>query len=512
MTADFRSDTVTRPTPGMRAAMAAAEVGDDVFGDDPSVNALEAQAAALLGFEAALFVPSGTQSNLVGVMTHCARGDEYIVGQDAHTYRYEAGGAAVLGSVQPQPILNARDGTLPLDDIEAAIKPDDAHFARSRLIALENTIGGKVLPAGYTQAVRELADRRGLALHLDGARLWNAAVKSGVAPRDIARGFDSVSVCLSKGLGAPVGSLLCGGRDFIRAARRWRKMLGGGMRQAGILAAAGSYALDHHIARLADDHANAARLAAGLAQARGARRRAGADEHGLRRGSRRHRGGVRRAPRGRRHPDHRHDAPALGHAPRRRCGRRRPRDRERRPLLRPGLTSARSSRRRSLAPASSCSRGSAARDGGRLHPPSPSRVAAAPAPGCSVVVGALIRFGDTHVVFRRRHRAPIAAGSDSGAPRRCRPRGSGRAPPQPDWVSEGGGGALPEPEPAERWPDYVESQAVVIPGRGILTDTGWGYRFAPWMRPLSPSLSLRHRPPPPRRPRTCAGSSSASRA
>jgi threonine aldolase len=266
MATDFRSDTVTRPTPGMRAAMAAAEVGDDVFGDDPSVNALEAQAAALLGFEAALFVPSGTQSNLVGVMTHCARGDEYIVGQEAHTYRYEAGGAAVLGSVQPQPILNARDGTLPLDDIEAAIKPDDAHFARSRLIALENTIGGKVLPAGYTQAVRELADRRGLALHLDGARLWNAAVKSGVAPRDIARGFDSVSVCLSKGLGAPVGSLLCGSRDFIRAARRWRKMLGGGMRQAGILAAAGSYALDHHITRLADDHANAARLAAGLAK------------------------------------------------------------------------------------------------------------------------------------------------------------------------------------------------------------------------------------------------------
>ena len=266
MATDFRSDTVTRPTPGMRAAMAAAEVGDDVFGDDPSVNALEAQAAALLGFEAALFLSSGTQSNLVGVMTHCARGDEYIVGQDAHTYRYEAGGAAVLGSVQPQPILNARDGTLPLDDIEAAIKPDDAHFARSRLIALENTIGGKVLPAGYTQAVRELADRRSLALHLDGARLWNAAVKEGVAPRDIARGFDSVSVCLSKGLGAPVGSLLCGGRDFIRAARRWRKMLGGGMRQAGILAAAGSYALDHHIARLADDHANAARLAAGLAK------------------------------------------------------------------------------------------------------------------------------------------------------------------------------------------------------------------------------------------------------
>jgi threonine aldolase len=268
MATDFRSDTVTRPTASMRAAMAAAPVGDDVFGDDPSVNALEAETAALLGFEAALFVPSGTQSNLIGVMTHCARGDEFIVGQEAHTYKYEAGGAAVLGSVQPQPLDNARDGTLPLAAIEAAIKPDDAHFARSRLIALENTIGGRVLPAGYPQAVRELADRHGLAMHLDGARLWNAAVKQGVAPRDIARGFDSVSVCLSKGLGAPVGSLLCGGRDFIAAARRWRKMLGGGMRQAGILAAAGRHALAHHIPRLAEDHDNAARLAAGLTRHR----------------------------------------------------------------------------------------------------------------------------------------------------------------------------------------------------------------------------------------------------
>ncbi len=266
MGADFRSDTVTRPTGAMRAAMAAAPVGDDVFGDDPSVNALEAEVAELLGFEAALFLPSGTQSNLVGVMTHCARGDEVIVGQDAHTYRYEAGGGAVLGSIQPQPIANARDGTLPLDDIEAAIKPDDAHFAKTRLVALENTIGGKVLPAGYTAAVRELVDSRGLAMHLDGARLWNAAVKQGVAPRAIAQGFDSVSVCLSKGLGAPAGSVLCGSRDYIKAARRWRKMLGGGMRQAGILAAAGRYALAHHFERLAEDHANAARLAAGLAK------------------------------------------------------------------------------------------------------------------------------------------------------------------------------------------------------------------------------------------------------
>jgi threonine aldolase len=201
-------------------------------------------------------------------MTHCARGDEYIVGQEAHTYRYEAGGAAVLGSVQPQPLDNAADGTLPLPAIEAAIKPDDAHFAKTRLIALENTISGRVLPAGYSQAVRELADRRGLALHLDGARLWNAAVKQGVPPRAIAAGFDSVSVCLSKGLGAPVGSVLCGRRDFIKAAHRWRKMLGGGMRQAGILAAAGRHAIAHHIARLAEDHENAARLATGLAKHR----------------------------------------------------------------------------------------------------------------------------------------------------------------------------------------------------------------------------------------------------
>ena len=264
MAMDFRSDTVTRPTPGMRAAMAAAPVGDDVFGDDPSVNALEAEVAVLLGFEAALFVPSGTQSNLIGVMTHCARGDEVILGQEAHTYRYEAGGGAALGSVQPQPLDNAADGTIPLAAIDAAIKPQDSHFARTRLIALENTIGGRVLPAGYAASVRALADRRGLALHLDGARLWNAAVKQNVAPRALAEGFHSVSVCLSKGLGAPVGSLLCGGRDFIKAARRWRKMLGGGMRQAGILAAAGSYALAHHIARLAEDHENADALATGL--------------------------------------------------------------------------------------------------------------------------------------------------------------------------------------------------------------------------------------------------------
>ncbi len=264
MATDFRSDTITRPTAAMRAAMASAEVGDDVFGDDPTVNALQEKTAAMLGLEAGLFVPSGTQGNLIAVMTHCGRGDEVIVGQEAHTYRYEAGGGAVLGSVQPQAIANMPDGTLPVAEIEAAIKPEDAHFARTRLIALENTIGGKVLPQAYVASVLELAQQRGLATHLDGARLWNAAVQLGVAPREIARGFDSVSVCLSKGLGAPVGSVLCGSRDFIRAARRSRKMLGGGMRQVGILAAAGLHALEHHVERLAEDHANAARLAAGL--------------------------------------------------------------------------------------------------------------------------------------------------------------------------------------------------------------------------------------------------------
>ena len=268
MAIDFRSDTITRPTPAMRAAMASAEVGDDVFGDDPSVNALQEETAALLGFEAALFVASGTQGNLIAVMSHCGRGEEVIVGQEAHTYRYEAGGGAVLGSVQPQAIANRSDGTLALSDIEQAIKPDDAHFARTRLIALENTIGGKVLPDGYVEEVRALADRDGLSMHLDGARLWNAAVKRNVTPRAIAEHFDSVSVCLSKGLGAPVGSVLCGTRAFIARAHRVRKMLGGGMRQAGILAAAGRHALAHHVTRLAEDHANAARLAEGLARHR----------------------------------------------------------------------------------------------------------------------------------------------------------------------------------------------------------------------------------------------------
>ncbi len=261
---DLRSDTVTRPTPAMRAAMAAAEVGDDVFGDDPSVNALQARIAALLGKEAALFMPSGTQSNLCALMAHCQRGDEYLVGQGAHTYRYEGGGAAVLGSIQPQPLTNQPDGTIRLEDIEAAIKPDDAHFARTRLLALENTFGGQVLPAGYVEAATALARRKGLATHLDGARLFNAALASGVSPRQVAEPFDTVSVCFSKGLGAPVGSALVGPRDFIARAHRIRKMAGGGLRQAGILAAAALHALDHHVERLADDHANARALAEGL--------------------------------------------------------------------------------------------------------------------------------------------------------------------------------------------------------------------------------------------------------
>jgi threonine aldolase len=261
---DLRSDTVTRPTPGMRAAMAAAEVGDDVYGDDPTVNRLEAFAAERFGFEHALFFASGTQSNLAALMSHCGRGDEYLVGSEAHTYKYEQGGAAVLGSIQPQPLENEADGTIALDRIARAIKPDDVHFVRSRLLALENTIGGRVLSLEYLRSATAFAHARGLATHLDGARLYNAIVKLGVAERDAVLGFDSVSLCLSKGLGAPAGTLLLGSRPFIAQARRWRKALGGGMRQAGILAAAGIYALEHHIGRLAEDHANAQFLADGL--------------------------------------------------------------------------------------------------------------------------------------------------------------------------------------------------------------------------------------------------------
>lgn len=263
-TVDLRSDTVTRPTEAMRAAMAAASLGDDVYGEDPTVNALQTRLAGDLGFEAGLFVPSGTQANLIALLGHCARGDEYLVGMDAHTYRYEGGGAAVLGSIQPQPIAHAPDGTLPLDAVAAAIKPDDPHFARTRLLALENTWHGRALSHDYLAAARALCDRHGLALHLDGARLFNAAVANRVHAREIARHFDSVSVCLSKGLGAPVGSVLVGSRVLIEQGKRWRKMLGGGWRQAGGLAAAGLHALDHHVERLAEDHANATRLAEGL--------------------------------------------------------------------------------------------------------------------------------------------------------------------------------------------------------------------------------------------------------
>ena len=267
-TIDLRSDTVTRPTAAMRQVMARAEVGDDVFGDDPGVNALQERVASLLGFEAALFVPSGTQGNLCALLAHCQRGDEYLVGQYAHTYRWEAGGGAVFGSIQPQPIAHQGDGTLALVDIEANIKPDDPHFARTRLLCLENTLGGRVMPPAYLAEATALARRHRLATHLDGARLFNAAVAGGGDPRATARSiaghFDSVSVCFSKGLGAPVGSALCGSGEFIARARRWRKMAGGAMRQAGVLAAAALHALDHHVDRLAEDHANAKRLAAGL--------------------------------------------------------------------------------------------------------------------------------------------------------------------------------------------------------------------------------------------------------
>jgi threonine aldolase len=253
----------------MREAMVAAEVGDDVYGEDPTVNALQQRIADDLGMESALFVPTGTQSNLLALMAHCERGDEYLVGADAHTYKFEGGGAAVLGSIQPQPIPHDADGTLPLDKLAAAIKPIDPHFARTRVLALENTWHGRVLPMEYLRAANGFARERGLGLHLDGARLFNAAVASNVPARDIAQHFDSVSVCLSKGLGAPVGSLLVGSAALIDKARRWRKVAGGGWRQAGILAAAGQYALDHHVARLADDHHRAAYLAGRLREIAG---------------------------------------------------------------------------------------------------------------------------------------------------------------------------------------------------------------------------------------------------
>lgn len=262
---DLRSDTVTQPTQKMRTVMAGAVVGDDVYGDDPTVNRLESLAAGMLGKEDAILATSGTQSNLMALLSHCERGDEYIVGQQAHTYKYEGGGGAVFGSIQPQPIEFEKDGTLALTAVVQAVKADDIHFAKTRLLCLENTQAGKVLPLAYLEKARSLAVAHGLMCHLDGARLFNAAVKLRVAPNEISRHFDSVSICLSKGLGAPVGSILCGSAEFVKKARRWRKVLGGGMRQAGILAAAGILALQENVDRLSEDHANAMVLAEGLA-------------------------------------------------------------------------------------------------------------------------------------------------------------------------------------------------------------------------------------------------------
>jgi len=262
---DLRSDTVTRPSAAMLQAMVAASLGDDVMGDDPTVIRLQEAVAERAGKAAGLFFPSGTQSNLGALMAHCGRGDEYLVGQLAHTYKYEGGGAAVLGSIQPQPIEHAEDGSLPLEKLAAALKPEgDPHFARTRLLALENTFHGKLIPASYVQAATDWARQHGLATHLDGARVFNAAVASGKPVVDLCRPFDSVSICFSKGLGAPVGSVLVGSAELIARARRWRKMLGGGLRQAGVLAAACLYALEHNVERLAEDHENARLLAEGL--------------------------------------------------------------------------------------------------------------------------------------------------------------------------------------------------------------------------------------------------------
>jgi len=266
---DFRSDTVTRPTPQMRAAMASAEVGDDVLGDDFTVKALEARLAAMLGMEAALLLPTGTMANLAAIMSHCQRGEEFLCANGAHTYLWEAGGAAVLGSVQPQPLPVRADGTISLQDLHAAVKDDDPHFAITRLVTIENTFAGRVLPRAHLAEVVEFARERQLSTHLDGARLFNAAAALGTDVGSLAKGFDSVSLCLSKGLGAPLGSVLIGNSEVIARARRWRKMLGGGMRQAGIIAAAGLYALDHHVDRLSEDHANAQTLARAFTEIEG---------------------------------------------------------------------------------------------------------------------------------------------------------------------------------------------------------------------------------------------------
>ncbi|MCP4426130.1 MAG: low-specificity L-threonine aldolase [Chloroflexi bacterium] len=266
---DFRSDTVTWPTPAMREAMTNAPVGDDVYGEDPTVNQLEALAAAKTGKEAGLFVASGTMGNLAAILTHASRGDEAIVGQDSHTYLWEAGGMASLGGVIPHPLPTDAIGRMDLAQIEASIRGDDPHWPHSRLILVENSYGDKhgyPVPANYFTGVREIADRHGLSLHMDGARLFNAAVALNLSAAELTKDVDSVTFCLSKGLGAPVGSVLCGTADFIHEARRIRKSLGGGMRQAGILAAAGIVSLNEMIERLVDDHARAQQLTQGLAQ------------------------------------------------------------------------------------------------------------------------------------------------------------------------------------------------------------------------------------------------------
>jgi len=261
---DLRSDTVTRPSAAMRRAMLEAELGDDVFGDDPTVNKLQARAAEMFGFEAGLLFPSGTQSNLGALISHCQRGEGAIIGREQHSYRYEAGGLGVLGSIHPQVVSNKPDGTLDLAEVEATISPDDPHFPPTRLLALENTIGGKVISRSYLESAVQLAKKKGLAIHLDGARIFNAAVALKTDVKALCAGFDSVSSCLSKGLGAPAGTVLLGSKSFIGRARRARKILGGAMRQAGVIAAAGLYALENNVARLAEDHKNAERLAAGL--------------------------------------------------------------------------------------------------------------------------------------------------------------------------------------------------------------------------------------------------------
>jgi threonine aldolase len=261
---DLRSDTVTRPSTGMRKAMNEAELGDDVFGDDPTVNRLQARAAELFGFEAALLFPTGTQSNLAALMSHCGRGEEVILGMEAHSYRYEAGGVSVLASIHPQAVANRADGTVDLNEVESLIKPDDPHFPRTRLLALENTITGRVLSRDYLGKAVDLAKRKNLAIHLDGARIFNAATQLRMKVKDLCAGFDSVSSCLSKGLGAPAGTVLLGRSEFIQKAKRARKILGGGMRQAGVIAAGGLYALDNNIERLQEDHANAEKLGRGL--------------------------------------------------------------------------------------------------------------------------------------------------------------------------------------------------------------------------------------------------------